>query len=546
MSPTTRLTDLTDDALLLIIEKLILDKVGLESLRRCCKHFRSFFSVYHTEVRAMRERAVEKAWMEPNPTKASSVRVASNLSEKEEVMMRGEEAHSGGVIFLAACDRFIVIVRYNEQDMIVCACPNLDCSCETKRKSQEDVAIANSLQLFARKRLEVWTLQMQLLLVVSSEQFGRSFCSSGQGPTGNWPRYQFWSGARVRSPMFAYDPKTSIFVWVESQAREIEINFLDVERKTSECVKIKSDERNSYSECLPRAVSMHSGLLSISYERDGQNLLYLRWYKYTKQTSSDSISCIQNLESEVEISELEPNLLQYSNFILDQNSRFTVAAFSTWVRGVPRAIATHITTVRTEDVMHALLAEIHNELLTSKRLTPVQAYINGVKISEREDLVAVMDSNTSGEPLVRLLHAANLDEVATVHLPEATIPPTTEPYRGGVLWCQKILLVVTDELIHNLEEHAGRTVTRFALKKGGGDREAGGDMSWTKRQLDFWQAVHAAQTSRDPQSMGSWRQEKENLHLEAISVVEKGLVLAVRDRRGDSTIAFIDMLTSKS
>ena len=93
-----------------------------------------------------------------------------------------------------------------------------------------------------------------------------------------------------------------------------------------------------------------------------------------------------------------------------------------------------------------------------------------MKISEREDLVAVMDSNTSGEPLVRLLNAASLDEVATVHLPEATIPPTTEPYRGGVLWCQKILLVVTDELIQNLEEHAGRSVTRFALQKGRGNR----------------------------------------------------------------------------
>ena len=543
MSPTTSLTDLTDDALLLIVQKLILDTVGLESLQRCCKYFRTFFSVYHTELRAMRERAVENAWMEPNPVEASSIRVACNLSEKEEVMMRGEEAHSGGVIFLAACDKFIVMVRYNEQDGIVCACPDLDCSCETKRKSQEEVAIAKSLQLFARKRLEVWTHQMQLVLVVSSEQFGRSFCSRGQGPTGNWPRYQFWSGARVRSPMFAYDPKTSIFVWVESQAREIEINFLDVEKKTSESVKIQSDESNSYSECLPRAVSMHNGLLSISYERDGQNLLYLRWYKYSKQTSSDSTSCVQNLESEVQISELEPNLLQYSNFILDQNTRFTVAAYSTWVRGVPRAIATHITTVRTEDVM---LAEIHNELMTSKRLTPVQAYINGVKISERGDLVAVMDSNTSGEPLVHLLHAGNLDEVATVHLPEATIPPTTEPYRGGVLWCQKILLVVTDELIQNLEEHAGRSITRFALRMGGGNKEVERDVSWTKKQLDFWQAVHTAQTSRDPQSMGSWRQEKESLHLEAIAVVEKGLVVAVRDRRGNSTIAFIDMLTSKS
>ena len=88
----------------------------------------------------MRERAVEKAWMEPNPVEPSSVRVASNLSEKEEVMMRGEEAHSGGVIFLAACDKFIVMVRYNEQDGIVCTCPNLDCSCETKTSQYQHMS----------------------------------------------------------------------------------------------------------------------------------------------------------------------------------------------------------------------------------------------------------------------------------------------------------------------------------------------------------------------------------------------------------------------
>ena len=110
MSPSISLIDLTDDALLLVIQKMILDNVGLESLRRCCKFFRAFFSTYHTELRAMRERAVEKAWMDPDPREASNVQVArGNLSEKEETMMRGEEANSGGVIFLSACARFILI-----------------------------------------------------------------------------------------------------------------------------------------------------------------------------------------------------------------------------------------------------------------------------------------------------------------------------------------------------------------------------------------------------------------------------------------------------
>ena len=120
MSPTTSLTDLTDDALLLILQKLILDNVGLRSLRRCCKYFRNFFSAYKTELRAMRDKALEHAWMDPSPVTTSSILVADNLSEKEEVLMRGEEAHSGGVIFLAACNRFCKTIAHhhlNSMDM---------------------------------------------------------------------------------------------------------------------------------------------------------------------------------------------------------------------------------------------------------------------------------------------------------------------------------------------------------------------------------------------------------------------------------------------
>ena len=117
MSPTTSLTDLTDDALLLILQKLILDNVGLRSLRRCCKYFRNFFSAYQTELRAMRDKAVEHAWMDPSPVTASCILVADNLSEKEEVLMRGEEAHSGGVIFLAACNRFYKTFTPHHMDM---------------------------------------------------------------------------------------------------------------------------------------------------------------------------------------------------------------------------------------------------------------------------------------------------------------------------------------------------------------------------------------------------------------------------------------------
>ena len=139
-------------------------------------------------------------------------------------MMRGEEAHSGGVIFLSACARFILINTISIIIIIIIiiiTCSFTGSLCwfattsrtglsapaqtsiaaakqkeEAKRKFQTlsnclhasawrcgqcplDTSYFFSLFL-AQFLLEVWTHHLKLLHVVSSEQFGRSFCSSGQ------------------------------------------------------------------------------------------------------------------------------------------------------------------------------------------------------------------------------------------------------------------------------------------------------------------------------------------------------------------------------
>ena len=512
------LKDLTEDALLLILEKLILDTASLENLKRSCKFFNCFFSTYHRQLVSMRHRALESAWMRRSEVLSSSVKVPLDLNPKESLLVKGEEAQSGGVIFLAACSSYIVMVRYNEQDGVVCACPALKCGCE-KQVDSEARSKESSNSLFARKRLEVWSTDMYLLRVVSSETFGHSFTTGGRGPEGNWPRFQFWSGARVRSPIFAYDVREKVVVWVESQALEIEINLYFVEKGTTSSVKIERDP-NSYSECLPRAVSMHKGILLILYEKGEENELFLRFYNYTK------------FLSEFKVSDLEHNLVQYSNFIVDQNTRFGVVAFSTWVRGVPRAVATSITSVK---VGHG--GTDGAEVVSSRDLCPVQAYISGVSMSPSDDLVATLDSTEAGHPLVRLLLAATLEEVAVVNMPEFTLPPTTEPYRGGIMWHRNILIVVIDQLVENLEEHVGRGLVRLAVRT-----TKGGEVTVRKEALDFWPGVWAAHHEADPEALAPWRRERESQHLEAVAMVEAGLVTATRNMRGDSLLATIHVI----
>jgi len=131
------LKDLTEDALLLILEKLILDTASLENLKRSCKFFNCFFSTYHSRLVSMRHRAVESAWMRRSEVLSSSVMVPLDLNPKESLLVKGEEAQSGGVIFLAACSSYIVMVRYNEQDGVVCACPRLSQSVATWQRRCE-------------------------------------------------------------------------------------------------------------------------------------------------------------------------------------------------------------------------------------------------------------------------------------------------------------------------------------------------------------------------------------------------------------------------
>ena len=68
-------------------------------------------------------------------------------------------------------------------------------------------------------------------------------------------------------------------------------------------------------------------------------------------------------------------------------------------------------------------------------------------------------------------------------------------------------------------------------------------MSCSRRTLDFWPGLHGAQ-ARLQQSLGSWRQERDCLHLEATAASNTGLMVAFRGRKGDSALAYLNMIAS--
>ena len=68
------LVDLTDDTLLLILDNLIVNKPALIALQSTCSFFTSLFNNY--SIWKKHEKAVENAWMRPNPVKSKEVVIA--------------------------------------------------------------------------------------------------------------------------------------------------------------------------------------------------------------------------------------------------------------------------------------------------------------------------------------------------------------------------------------------------------------------------------------------------------------------------------------
>ena len=114
------LVDLTDDTLLLILDNLLVNKPALLALQSTCSLLKALCNTY--SIWKKHEKAVENAWMRPNPVKSKEVVIASNISEKESQLNSTEHME---VLFMDMCDNYIVLVRYNQLD-IACSCSDME------------------------------------------------------------------------------------------------------------------------------------------------------------------------------------------------------------------------------------------------------------------------------------------------------------------------------------------------------------------------------------------------------------------------------------
>ena len=154
------LLDLTDDTLLLILEHILDNKPALTALQQSSYFFSKFFSTY--SIWRKHQQAVENAWMIQKPVNPTEVIIASTASEKEAQLNNSEHME---VLFMDVCDKYIVLVRYNQLD-IRCACLTMGCGCAVgETDSFEEM---NTMP----KRLEIWDNKFRIVRVISSKSFG--------------------------------------------------------------------------------------------------------------------------------------------------------------------------------------------------------------------------------------------------------------------------------------------------------------------------------------------------------------------------------------
>ena len=63
--------------------------------------------------------------MVKKPVDPNEVVIASTTTEKEAELNNSEHME---VLFMDVCDKYIVLVRYNQLD-IACSCPSMECQC---------------------------------------------------------------------------------------------------------------------------------------------------------------------------------------------------------------------------------------------------------------------------------------------------------------------------------------------------------------------------------------------------------------------------------
>ena len=120
------------------------------------------------------------------------------------------------------CDKYIVLVRYNQLD-IVCSCLSMECQCRVDEKDSFEQMNA------VPKRLEIWDKNFRILRVISSKNFGLNSSKT----LGGAEQFTFWSSIKREYPLFSYNKQKKIFAWVGSQFQDIQVDFLFIEENSS-------------------------------------------------------------------------------------------------------------------------------------------------------------------------------------------------------------------------------------------------------------------------------------------------------------------------
>jgi len=485
------LIDITEDTLLVIVENLLLDKQSLLALQRTCIFFAKFFNTY--SIWRKHDSAIEGAWMSKRHVESQDVVIASTNSEKESQLNNSEHME---VLFMDVCDKYIVLVRYNQLN-IVCSCPDIDCQCDLEQ--QETFEQKNTVP----KRLEIWDHEFKIIKVISSKTFGLNSSKT----LGGAEQFKFWSSMKREYPLYSYNKQRKIFAWIGSQIQDIQIYFHFIEENSSQSITIGNNQ-----ECFRAyAVAMFNDKFAIAFEKKygaEKFELLVRWYQYE---SLDQFTEILVFSATTSIGKYSFNNCSP----LDMNDSFTVIINET-LPGVPESkVSFKISSVTNQ-----------NTMLTKNTQFYIPHSRIFMKMNENNNLVALIDSSVDfGElSVVRLFNAQDLEEVLILNLRNYNIGKTALTESSNrVFWFQNILVVVSDEDILEEEDFvSGRRLTFFTLDS------CNGQLVSKSREVNFWNAFVNKQTSTEPKLALLGREKEKGLFMEAVAVGNMGVVVAAR------------------
>jgi len=483
------LLDLPEDTLLLIVDHILLNKSALLALQNSCWFFKIFFTTY--SIWQKHETALENAWMIQLPVDPAEVVIASTVTEKEAELNNSEHME---VLFMDVCDKYIVLVRYNQLD-ITCSCPTMACQCE-----EEDLDSSQQNLNAMPKRLEIWDSNFQIVRVISSKNFGLNTSQT----LGGTEQFKFWSSMKREYPLFSYNKQRKIFAWVGTMIKDIQVDFHFIEENQSSCIKIGNNRECSRA----YAVSMLGGRFAIAFEQKfstSQFQLLIRWYEY---------DCLENF-IEMQICESQGSLGKYSFnncSPMDISQDFTVIV----TENQEREGEFKMSSVDSKDLVAIKNLQLNRNI--SNRIF--------MKMNEKTSLVALLYSSEQfGEhSVVKLFRGQDLEEIKSVDLRNHCIDKTALTESSNrVFWYRDILVVVSDEDIDDEPDFmSGRRLTFFKIN----DQQK--TVVQRQKEVDFWPGFVSKQTSSDPKLPLLGPGKDKGLFLEAAAVGELGVVIAAR------------------